>query len=209
MKRILALILVLVMVFALAACGSKKEEGKAEEAAAAAPAGAEPAAEEAAGQGEEPTAAIANPWVECDMDALEGYVGWRFGIPEGATNAVFRWNQSIGMAEMIYTVDGTEWTARIQKTDEFTDISGMYYEFDENSDNYGWGTENPIKDYDGDEYMGKQYLLETEEGTVNLAMWYYEMEGYMFSLGCVSTEGILLFNDRYIVFFPENCNTDA
>ena len=204
MKRILALILVLTMVFALAACGEKKEENKpAEEAAKA-----EETAAETGETPEEPMTGMANPWVECSLDNIASYIGWSFGIPEGATNAIFRWNESIGMAEMIYTVDGNEWCARMQKTKEFTDISGMYYEFDK-SDNLGWPSEIPINDYDGDEYIGKMFLLEAEEGTVNLAMWYYEKEGLMFSLGCVSPDGILMFDARTSVFFPAGCNTDT
>lgn len=201
MKRIFAVLLVLVMVFSLAACGKKSESkpAGADKAGTETDAGAAPAGE---------NAGMANPWVECTLDDIETYIGWRFGIPDGATDATFRWNETIGLAEMIYTVDGTEWCARMQKTDAFEDISGMNYELEEDSDNYGYGPENPIKDYAGDQYMGKQYLLETDEGTVNLGLWYYEKEGLMFSLGCVSPDGILLFNDRYAVFFPEGLNTD-
>lgn len=198
MKKFLALMLVLAMVFALAACGAKND-AKADEEKPEANSESEAAPEAPVG--------VANPWVECSLDDIEAYIGWRFGIPDGATEAVFCWNESIGLAEMNYTVDGTEWCARIQKTDEFTDISGMYYDFDSDAAIHDYGDEIPLDDYAGDQYMGKMYLLETEEGTVNLAMWYYEKEGLMFSLGCVSPEGILLFADRTTVFFPEGCNT--
>lgn len=109
MKKVLAVLLALAMVFAFAACGSQEKEPE------------EPAAD---GVG------MANPWTDSDHDGVLEATGFDLNAPAGAANVIYSYMESEGMAQMNYNLDGAMWVYRMQKTDALEDISGVYAEWD-------------------------------------------------------------------------------
>lgn len=166
MKKALCLFAALCIILSLAACGGGKK----------------PAEQPLDGPG------MINPWMETGREAIENITGMRFGLPDGAENVVWRYNQSIEMAELLFTLDDTKWTARAQKTDAFEDISGMYYPWD--PDNCGYSDDIRIET--GNCCLpGTLRLLRTDEGTVNLGLWYYQEAGYSLSLAAIAKQGVV------------------
>ena len=107
MKKLVALTLVLMMVFALCACGESVND--------------EP--EETDGNGG--NAQMVNPMVEVTPEELESTIGVALVPPEGAEDVkYFVINSVLGEVQFMY--DGLEYNYRVQKTAEFQDISGMY-----------------------------------------------------------------------------------
>lgn len=167
MKKALSLILILLLTLSLAACGGKQTGGPQDD-----------------GDGSD-AAGIANPWVEISADDVYNNIGFRFGIPEGAKNIQYFWDEEDGIAEMRFTdIHDIDWTARAKKTESFEDISGTYYDYSGNNDNYGHGPDVYIRHNDF-ELRGDYHLLRTEDDDhVNLGLWFYEgaAEGYNYSL---------------------------
>ena len=184
MKKTLALLLALLTVLSLAACGSKNEgSGSAEN----------PSAGSAAGGAGSGMAAIANPWAEVSADELFGYIGYRFGVPVGAENVKYFWNASAGLAEMRFTdLIGADFTARAKVTGALEDIAGMYYDFAADPDNGGNGTECWIRN-NGQELQGEYHALRDGDSYVNLGLWFYEgaENAYSFSLSTVTELGFI------------------
>ena len=77
---------------------------------------------------------------------------------------------SENLAEMRFTLDGMEYTARIKPSEEFDDISGLYYE---------WEIEEPcvIAFMQG---LVKRVTVEGE--TMELCLWHDADMGLMYSL---------------------------
>lgn len=115
-KRFSLVFLALALLLSAAACSG---------AATAEPSPDDSAPPESAA--EQPPVSLANPWVDTTEEAIKARFGITFGVPEQAENMIFRLAESLGMAEMKYTLDGVNWTARIAEATEFTDISGMAY----------------------------------------------------------------------------------
>lgn len=118
---------------------------------------------------EVPTAGLANPMVETDEAGMEEAIGMGFGtVAEAEDVQYFVVNQAYG--EMQFTVNGISLDARIQSTAEFTDISGMYYEFD---------TEEAVEVG----YCEGKLLRTTADGNeIALCLWYDAAPGVMYSL---------------------------
>ena len=74
--------------------------------------------------------AVANPWVESTSGDIAEAIGATFGVPVGAEDVAYSLMPSENLAEMRFTLDGMEYTARIKPSEEFDDISGMYYEWE-------------------------------------------------------------------------------
>lgn len=107
MKKLVALTLALMMIFALCACGESVND--------------EP--EEADGNGG--NAQMVNPMVEVTPEELESTIGVALVPPEGAEDVnYFVINGELGEVQFMY--DGLEYSYRVQKTDKFEDISGVY-----------------------------------------------------------------------------------
>ena len=120
------------------------------------------------------TVGMVNPWTEVTEEEFAEKLGLYFAVPEGAENVVFRVLESEGLGEMLFTLDGMDYTARVKAAPEFEDISGMYYEWDNETDIEVNGR------------AGKEYRAKDEDKTVDLAMWCDIVPGIMYSL---STEG--------------------
>ncbi len=115
-------------------------------------------------------AAVANPWVDATREDVAEAIGAVFGIPEGAENIAYRLMPEEGLAEMSFTLDGMEYTARIQPAEAFTDISGLFYE---------WEAEAPFPLADLEGLEGR---AADGENTVDCALWFDEPMGLMYAL---------------------------
>ena len=76
------------------------------------------------------TVSIANPWEDMTAEQLSAASNLSFGVPEGAENVIYRYLRSENLAEMQFTIDSDEFCARIQPADEPMNISGMYFEWE-------------------------------------------------------------------------------
>lgn len=153
MKKIIVCLLAITM-FAAVACGKSAPAEKADEA----------------------PVSMANPWTDTDEAGFMEKLGMYFAVPEGAENVIYRVLESEGLGEMQFELDGLSFTARIQSASEFTDISGMYYE---------WTVEDSGKvDY----CDCKFYRYVGEEEYADLCLWYDVVPGIMYSLSTVAPD---------------------
>ena len=114
-------------------------------------------------------ASLANPMVETTADDIINTFGFRFGEIEGAQDVKYFLING-DLAQMSFTKDGLDYTARIQSAGEFTDISGM---------NYTWTVTDDCKiGYSDGKCM--RYISDTEQ--VDLCEWYDIAPGIMYSL---------------------------
>ena len=119
---------------------------------------------------------VANPWTDADAESVETVIGVRFGVPEGAENVAYRMLESEQLAEMDFTLDGMEYTARIRPSAEFEDISGMYFDWGEADESFRIGP-----------CAAREVRAEDDVyGTVDLCLWFDAVPGIMYSL---STSG--------------------
>lgn len=184
MKKTVAIMLAALMIMSLSACGSKK-----------------PADSKANSSQQQ---YVANPWVEVSADTMYNSIGFRFGVPDGATNVIYRWDEEDGIAEMQFTdAFGVNITARAKKTEAFEDISGMYYDFSQNPDNYGHGPDLFLNNETIENLRGDWHLLDTENGMVNLGMWFYKGSAgsYSFTISAVTDSGVidLHYNEVFVL----------
>lgn len=124
--------------------------------------------------------AIANPWVESDMQGVAEATGFEMTAPEGATDVTYSYMQESGLAQMRYVLDETEWVYRIQTTDELTDISGMAYEWTLEEEGAVSGRSAVYYNYcapDGG-----------TENDVQVVNWYDAVTGVTYSLSAVSAD---------------------
>ena len=117
---------------------------------------------------------IANPWVDATSEQIAETIGTTFGVPEGAEDVSYGLMPEEGLAEMRFTLDGMDYNARIQPAEAFTDISGVYYE---------WEAEAPfpIAGFEGLE----QRAIDGDE-TIDSALWFDADTCLMYAL---STSG--------------------
>lgn len=175
MKKILALFLSALILVGFAACGENASPDTDTEITEKPASG---------------NSGVVNPWTEATADEIEGYIGYRFGVPENAENVKYFWNETDGISEMQFIIDEIEMTSRAKKTDALEDISGMNYDFSGNDDNYGHGPDIFISN-NVQELRGDYYLLSQENECVNLGLWFYQgtAASYSFSLGYITDKG--------------------
>ncbi len=162
MKKLTAIFCVLALMLVLfTACGK-------------APAADKPAEQPAAESGE---ANLPNPLKETDAEGIQQTLGVSFGVPEGAENLKY-FTINDETAEMRFTKDGTEYTARIKPSSEFEDISGLYYEWTAKLDDCKVG-------YCDAQCMS--YISETEDD-VMAVLWFDVAPGLMYSLSAVGAD---------------------
>lgn len=112
-----------------------------------------------------------NPWVESDQAGVLENVGFTMTPPSGATNVTYQYLTTTGMGQMQYEYDGINWVYRIQPTNDFEDISGMYCEWDAETD-------GKVGAWDA-KYMSR---VSEEEGDVQVVNWYEIVTGVSYSL---------------------------
>ncbi len=121
--------------------------------------------------GNEKTVSIANPWEELTAEQLAEESDLSFSVPEGAEDVIYRYLRNEKLAEMQFTLEDDEFCARIQPVAEPTDISGMYYE---------WENEEEVQI---GECTGTLSQKKTDsEEWVELCQWYDEEQGLQYSL---------------------------
>lgn len=102
-------------------------------------------------------------------DEIKKIMGHEFVIPEGASVVTYRVSDSM-MAESTFDLGDTQCRLTMKRTDRFEDISGLYYNWDEESE---------IK------INGKDAIL-YKYGKVSCCMWFDDSDGTMY---CVSVIG--------------------
>lgn len=127
---------------------------------------------------EDPTIiGMPNPMVEVTKEELEKQLGFSFGVPEGATDVCY-YIIAGELGEMLFTLDGLEYTARIKPADAYEDISGLYFNWDVTDDCKIGGREGKSMRYIGGE----------TELTEDLCLWYDAAPGLMYSLATHSSD---------------------
>ena len=122
-------------------------------------------------------ATIANPWVDMTADQLMEASGLSFGVPEGAEDVVYRYLEEDNLAEMQFTWDGEEFCARMQPAGEWTDISGMYFE---------WENEEAVTIHHCEGIIGQAQT--GSEDWIERCMWFDAAPGLMCSLAVYSKD---------------------
>jgi len=102
-------------------------------------------------------------------DEIKKIIGHEFVIPKGASIVTYRVSDSM-TAESTFDLKESQCRLTMKKTDRFEDISGLYYNWDE---------EGEIK------INGKEAIL-YKYGKVSCCMWYDDSDGTMY---CVSVIG--------------------
>ena len=121
--------------------------------------------------GDFPFVDMQNPWQESAAEELAEY-GMVFGIPDGAEEVTYDYLADENLGEMNFTLNGAAMTARMKPAQEFTDISGMYYNWESEADVTVSGC------------AGKLYQAKDGETTVSVCMWLDG--GWMHSLSLVT-----------------------
>ena len=82
-------------------------------------------------QATEPAAGLANPWnYEATAQDVKDLTGRELIIPDGATDISYAILDIEKMGEVSFTLDGKHYSARLKVTEEYEDISALYYEWD-------------------------------------------------------------------------------
>jgi hypothetical protein len=146
MKKAIAMIMAGITALSLVACGQTQE--------APAEAPVEETVQEAAPEaGTEEVVGMENPWRDITEDEANSIYAKLFTAPEGATDVKWSIMDSAAdpsgfpgpLVQMMFTLDGREFTARMQTTEEDNaDISGMFYDWTVTDDAtlHGWGGDN-------------------------------------------------------------------
>ncbi len=120
---------------------------------------------------------IANPWEDLTAAELLAASGMTFGEPEGAEDVIYRYLSSDNLAEMQFTWEGDEFCARIQPVTEPTNISGMYF---------AWENEEEVQIGDCAGTIGQAKT--GSEDWVELCQWFDEEQGLQYSLSVYTTD---------------------
>ena len=128
---------------------------------------------------DEPVVGMSNPWTETSAEGLMEALGLGFTVPEGAENVSYYMLEEEDLAEMEFDLDGMTYTARIRPAAEWTDISGMYYEWDNTMEDFTIGH---CPAWEGRAVAG--------EGTADLCLWFDIVPGLMYSLSTVSEDDL-------------------
>lgn len=123
---------------------------------------------------------IANPWTGSDEQGVAEATGFDLAAPDGATDIAYSYMAEGAMAQMTYALDGANWTYRIQAADELTDISGMAYEWTEETAGSVAGREAGYCTY---ATSGSKTT-----GTVRLVNWYDAVTGVTYSLSATGKD---------------------
>ncbi len=162
-KLISVLTAVTLLVMLLAGCGSSAGQ---ETPSTAAPT--------------EQTTELANPWTESDEQGVAAATGFDMVAPDGAADVSYSYMADGAMAQMTYKLDGARWIYRIQMTDVLTDISGMEYEWLEETDCSVAGREAV--------YYGYTAVDRNAAASVQLVNWYDIVTGVTYSLSASGKE---------------------
>jgi len=119
---------------------------------------------------------LANPWIDTDADGLSAATGFNLVAPEDAAYTFYSYDENDNLAQLVYGVDERDYVFRAQATDAAEDISGNYYEWDEQQ-------ECTVGDCDATFYA---VTVEADGEVINelqMVNWYDEATGTSYSLG--------------------------
>lgn len=112
---------------------------------------------------------IPNPMSKASPEILINQLGVSFLVPQGAKDVSYH-IISDKIAQMTFSIEDTKVSARIQPSNQFEDISGMYYNWTFQEDcNIGW-------------CQGKLFLTTSDKKNIGLCLWYDVVPGLMYSL---------------------------
>ena len=168
-KKVVRLLAIGILSLSLMACGKKAEpadvsgENQAETT--------EEAKEDTTtDKAKDAESEIGNPWKDSSAEESESVFGCVVQTPLDATNVSYQMLNENEMGQMQFTCQELEFTARIQKTEDLTDISGA---------NYDWTMESDL-DLAGAPGCTMRYVSDKE--MVDVLLWYDEYNGVTYSL---------------------------
>ena len=117
---------------------------------------------------------MANPWTDLSPEEFSSKSGFEVNVPSDAENVVYRFLEADNLSEVLFDVNGLSYCYRIKPSSSFTDISGLFYD---------WENINsaPVSGQEGISYEAKD-----GETQVQLILWYDDVAGVMYSLGQTS-----------------------
>ena len=126
----------------------------------------------------EPMAGMPNPWqYEVSPEDVQKMVNESFTVPEGAENVVYGIMESVKLAEVQFDLDGVSYCARMEPATEFTDISGMYYDW--NADGV-----DQVNGIDAEEH---RYISDEEDDADNV-LFYDADKQMMYSISATAPD---------------------
>ena len=146
-KRILVVVLLVMMVTALAACSAEVAD--------------------------EPQTELPNPVKLSSAEEILEELGFNLLTPVGAEDIIYSiidMGDEEKIAQVDFTLDDIEYTYRASAASEWTDISGMYYEWIEEVDTSVSYT------------SGKTFIAEDDDDRVGVILWYDDVPGIQYSL---------------------------
>ena len=120
---------------------------------------------------------LPNPWEDTTAEDLYAISHLSFGVPEGAENVVYRYLKRSGLAEMQFYQGDDEYCARIQPVTEPTDISGMYFD---------WDNKEEVRIGKCTGTIGQAKT--GSEDWIELCQWYDDDQGLQYSLSVYTTD---------------------
>ena len=133
---------------------------------------------------------VENPWTTSDKDGVLAATGFEMEAPEGATDVLYYYLEDDKLAQMDYVLDGMTFVYRMQMADEFTDISGMEYDWDSEDD--GTVSDRTAKYY--------SYVGSDTEDSIQMVNWYDIVPGVMYSLSVTGSD----LDGMDIQYYAEN-----
>ena len=119
---------------------------------------------------------VANPWTDTTREGMMEAIGLTLGVPEGATNVTWRMMKDPQMGELQFTWYGEDYTARVAPAEVFEDISGLYYEWDQEAACAVGRCE------------GVTRRAHAEGETVDVCLWYDALTGLMYSVSAAAPD---------------------
>lgn len=120
--------------------------------------------------------ALANPWMEVTAEELMELSGLSFGVPEGASDVVYRYMASENLVEMRFAIGSDEYFARLQPSVEWVDLSGMYF---------AWEDEQPVSIHHCEGTVA--WAQTGSEDWTGRCLWFDVAPGLMGCLGAYTT----------------------
>ena len=113
-----------------------------------------------------------NPWTDTNAAEAEKTAGFTLGIPEGATDTIYRILGSQNLVEMDFMLNRDRWTARTKPAKEPEDISGMYF---------SWKSDSAA-DTEILPLPGKERRTESDGKHILSALWFDKENSRVYSL---------------------------
>lgn len=119
-----------------------------------------------------------NPWTDTNAAEAEKTAGFTLGIPEGATDIIYRILKSEKLVEMDFRLYGERWTARTKPAADTEDISGMYFKW-----SYDSSADTAVLPL-----PGKERRAESSGKHILSALWFDKENSRVYSLSVSASE---------------------